>query len=332
MPEYVAVAAPGVTLPVLPGEWAQRAFVELNEIPEAAVEALHELKLRIADDTELHACTDDAFLLRFLRARKFNISKAFTMLQRYYRMKEESPELFRIPRPSERLHILEMNAQCVLDDRDHNGSRVYIFRVGQFKKFTTLAAAKKAQPLTYQQPPTETYDEAKVDTSLVTVEDVFSTNVLALEHVVREPETQVGGITVIVDMTGFGLQQHAKFLSPYYARRTVEVIQETFPLRFKGFHVINQPFYFDAVFAVLRPFLKEKIRQRIYLHGKDLSSLHSYVDQAILPVEYGGLQSEFDNTRWRQQLLELEQEFMELETFGYKHQDEINDKEEIDLL
>ncbi|XP_054284633.1 clavesin-2-like isoform X2 [Macrosteles quadrilineatus] len=302
MPEYVAVAAPGVTLPVLPGEWAQRAFVELNEIPEAAVEALHELKLRIADDTELHACTDDAFLLRFLRARKFNISKAFTMLQRYYRMKEESPELFRIPRPSERLHILEMNAQCVLDDRDHNGSRVYIFRV------------------------------AKVDTSLVTVEDVFSTNVLALEHVVREPETQVGGITVIVDMTGFGLQQHAKFLSPYYARRTVEVIQETFPLRFKGFHVINQPFYFDAVFAVLRPFLKEKIRQRIYLHGKDLSSLHSYVDQAILPVEYGGLQSEFDNTRWRQQLLELEQEFMELETFGYKHQDEINDKEEIDLL
>lgn len=31
----------------LQGEWAQRAFVELNESPEAAVEALHELKLKI---------------------------------------------------------------------------------------------------------------------------------------------------------------------------------------------------------------------------------------------------------------------------------------------
>jgi hypothetical protein len=40
-------------------------------------------------------------------------------------------------------------------------------------------------------------------------------------------------------------------------------------LRFKGFHVINQPFYFDAVFAVLKPFLKDKIRRRV-------SKLHTY--------------------------------------------------------
>lgn len=49
---------------------------------------------------------------------------------------------------------------------------------------------------------------------------------------------------------------------------------------------------------------------QIYLHGKNLSSLHSYVDQAILPAEYGGQQSEFDNTRWRQELIHLEDEFV----------------------
>uniref|UniRef100_A0A1B6KFT5 CRAL-TRIO domain-containing protein n=1 Tax=Graphocephala atropunctata TaxID=36148 RepID=A0A1B6KFT5_9HEMI len=301
MPEYSGEEAGAVYS--LQGEWAQRAFVELNESPEVAVEALHELKLRIAEDADLHACTDDTFLLRFLRARKFDTTKAFALLQRYYLMKLECPDLFRTPRPSEKTHVLEMQAQCVLDDRDHNGSRVYIFRV------------------------------EKCDTSRITVEDVFSTNVLALEHIVREPESQVAGITVIVDMTGFGLQQHAKFLSPYYARRTVDVIQETFPLRFKGFHVINQPFYFDAVFAVLKPFLKEKIRQRIYLHGKDLSSLHSYVDANILPAEYGGIQGELDNMGWRQKLLQLEDEFMEMETFGYKgHEQPAKQPEEIDLL
>lgn len=48
---------------------------------------------------------------------------------------------------------------------------------------------------------------------------------------------------------------------------------------------------------------------QIYFHGKNLSSLHSYVDQAILPAEYGGQQTEFDNTRWRQELIHLEDEF-----------------------
>jgi hypothetical protein len=47
-------------------------------------------------------------------------------------MKLRCPELFRTPRPSEKLHILEMQAQNMLEDRDSNGRRVYIFRVGQY--------------------------------------------------------------------------------------------------------------------------------------------------------------------------------------------------------
>lgn len=47
------------------------------------------------------------------------------------------------------------------------------------------------------------------------------------------------------------------------ARKTVEVVQEAFPLRFKAFHVLHEPFYFDAVLAVLKPFLKDKIRRRV---------------------------------------------------------------------
>lgn len=67
-------------------------------------------------------------------------------------------------------------------------------------------------------------------------------------------------------MSGLSLQ-HAKFFTPYYARRMVELVQETFPLRFKGFHIINEPFYFDAVMAVLKPFLKDKIRKRVTINN-----------------------------------------------------------------
>ncbi|XP_075214787.1 alpha-tocopherol transfer protein-like [Lycorma delicatula] len=269
-------------------EWVERAKQELNETPEKTKESLAAIRKLLEAEIGLNAKNDDAFLLRFLRAKKFDVSKAFSMLQRYYQMKAESPELFRVPLPSKKLHILEMQCQTMLPERASNGSRVYIFRVD------------------------------KCNISKVTVDDVFCTNVMALELVVREPETQVAGLTAVVDMNGFGLQQHAKFLSPYYAKRTVDVIQETFPLRFKGFHVVNQPFYFDAIFAVLKPFLKEKIRRRIYLHGKDLNSLHNFINKDILPLEYGGVEP-FDNSRWRRALLNLEDEFIELEKYGYNY-------------
>lgn len=52
-------------------------------------------------------------------------------------------------------------------------------------------------------------------------------------------------------------------MSPHLSKRTVEVIQETFPMRFKAFHILHEPFYFDAILTVLKPFLKEKIRRRV---------------------------------------------------------------------
>lgn len=94
------------------------------------------------------------------------------------------------------------------------------------------------------------------------MEEIFRTNILALEQIVREPETQVAGIVVVLDMSGLNLQ-HVKFFTPYYAKKMVELVQETFPLRFKGFHIVNEPFYFDAVMAIVKPFLKDKIRKRV---------------------------------------------------------------------
>ena len=50
-------------------------------------------------------------------------------------MKLRCPELFKVPLPSEKQYILEMQAQNMLEDRDGNGRRVYIFRVGQYLCF-----------------------------------------------------------------------------------------------------------------------------------------------------------------------------------------------------
>jgi CRAL/TRIO domain len=121
----------------------------------------------------------------------------------------------------------------------------------------------------------------KCDPYKVPVEHVFRSNVLALEDAIRDPEVQIGGLVVLLDMAGLGFA-HARYLSPHLAKRTVEVVQEGFPMRFKGefcchllqflclffsfqtaFHVLHEPFYMDAILSVLKPFLKDKIRRRV---------------------------------------------------------------------
>lgn len=85
---------------------------------------------------------------------------------------------------------------------------------------------------------------------------------MALENSIRDPRTQIGGLVALVDFSGLRLG-HAKYLSPHLAKRTVEVIQDVFPMRFKAFHILHEPFYFDAILAILKHFLKEKIRNRV---------------------------------------------------------------------
>lgn len=41
------------------------------------------------------------------------------------------------------------------------------------------------------------------------------------------------------------------------------IFQDKIPLRVKAVHVVNQPFYFNAIYAVFRPFLKKKLRKRV---------------------------------------------------------------------
>lgn len=93
-------------------------------------------------------------------------------------------------------------------------------------------------------------------------EKVFRSNIMALENAIRDPRTQIGGLVVLLDMAGVRFA-HAKFLSPHLAKRSAEVIQDSFPMRFKAFHILHEPFYFDAVLALIKPFMSEKIRNRV---------------------------------------------------------------------
>ncbi|XP_034231455.1 alpha-tocopherol transfer protein-like [Thrips palmi] len=275
----------------LTGSWLQRARDELHEDPASTAALLDRLRGLVQEDGDLRARCDDGFLIRFLRARKFNVVKAHKTVQRYYHMKRKHPNLFRADNLDRLDGMMAAEMHGVLEGRDNEGCRVLSVKIDNYNG------------------------------SLHTVDDFFRLNVVALEQMVRDPETQVSGIVVIVDLGGFGLQ-HAAFLAPYYVKNTTEVIQESFPLRFKGFHVVNQPFYFAALYAVIRPFMKEKMKRRVVLHGTRFDELHKVVPKDILPQQYGGPPAGFQYARWASALHGLAGYFAELESFGYPEEAE----------
>lgn len=53
-------------------------------------------------------------------------------------------------------------------------------------------------------------------------------NLLMLEIISENPETQLAGMVGIADFTGFKWREHYTFLSPYYAKKSAETIQVSF--------------------------------------------------------------------------------------------------------
>ena len=78
----------------------------------------------------LNCPTDDAFLLRFLRARKFDYERAYQLLVNYYTVRAENPDVFKDFKPSTIKHVLEDGVSTFLPKRNKDGQAVLFFRPG----------------------------------------------------------------------------------------------------------------------------------------------------------------------------------------------------------
>jgi len=267
-------------------DWQKRAQEELQEKAEWRDRDIQALRDLVLAEENLICSSRDEFLIKFLRAKKFDYEKSFKMLQRYCAMRSRSPQNFGKSLPSLGKAVLECELQTVLPHRDSQARRVMILRLGRW------------------------------DTSYTTPEDIFSTNLMCLELLAKEQRTQISGIVALVDMEGFGWE-HMMQLSVDYIKNVVSLVQNSFPIRFREIHIINESYLFDMTYALVKPFLSEKIRTRIRFHGSDLESLHRVIPPAILPRDYGGDQPPFSNSGLREALENMEDFFQELRSFGY---------------
>ncbi|XP_075992609.1 alpha-tocopherol transfer protein-like isoform X2 [Anticarsia gemmatalis] len=264
---------------------------ELRETPEIIKPAVEELRRLLEEDTELLVPTDnECWLIRFLRPCKFYPESAYDLIKRYYAFKQKHAKHYDGLIPSKETNVFNQNVLTVLPTRDQFGRRVLVLELG-----------KKWKP------------------SKCSLDEVFKGCVLFLEAAMLEPETQICGAVVIFDMDGLSMQHVLQF-TPSFANRIVDWLQEAIPLRIKGLYIINQPFIFDMVFKIFKPFLKEKLRSRIVFMGNDRKILHEHISPKCLPDKYGGTLNipSVSGAQWLELLLMCDKEFSAINSYGYK--------------
>ncbi|XP_047499808.1 clavesin-2-like [Penaeus chinensis] len=230
--------------------------------------------------------TDQSFLLRFLRARKFRVGDAFLLLCRYFEYRQRHRELFRglnVGGGGEgggvggggttgiQAALLD-GLPGVLAERDPCGRPVIV-----------LLASN--------------WDHSRYD-----VRVVYQAVLLTLERLVEDESVQANGVVAILDWSNFPARLTTS-LSPKLLRLMLDGLQDAFPLRLGAIHLVNQPWYVEAALGLARPFLKEKLRSRIHVHGNNLATLHAQVPPRLLPAELGGEGAEYHPHTWASTML-----------------------------
>ncbi|CAL1273965.1 unnamed protein product [Larinioides sclopetarius] len=267
-------------------ELLEKAERELMEKPSWRDRDIQALRDMISDDPDLVSRSDDAFLLRFLRARKFDYTRSFTLLQNYYMMRVKHANIFKDFTPSALKHVHQLNLQGFLPYRDPEGRAIFVFRGGLW------------------------------DPSLCSADDLFRANVICLEKQIDDPLTQINGVVALLDMKMLGFH-HVRHFSPSHALKVVSLVQDSFPARFKAVHIVNEPALFDLVLTIVKPLISEKLKKRIYTHGTNMKTLHSHIPPDILPCEFGGSMGPFNNKAFIEKLAEEEETFIQSQMYGY---------------
>ncbi|KAK8788720.1 hypothetical protein V5799_021498 [Amblyomma americanum] len=143
-------------------------------------------------ETLLECPTDDAFLLKFLRGRKFDVQRAFKNVKKYFEVRRDNPEMFE----ALGLHGVPFDVACrvhrlvaVSRKTDPEGRGVIMYKIGSWRP------------------------------DICSLNDIFRIALLYSEHLLLREEFQTKGIVAVLDL---------EHLSPYHLVHYTPSVIRTF--------------------------------------------------------------------------------------------------------
>ncbi|KAK5637981.1 hypothetical protein RI129_012276 [Pyrocoelia pectoralis] len=259
---------------------------ELNEDVDTRENMLETMKEWLAKQPHLPDTWDECRIMTFLRGCNFSLERCKKKLDLYFTMRTAAPEFFsnrNIKNPE--LQEIIKKANCPpLPGLTKDGRRVVVLR-GLDKNYTTPALQ----------------DGMKI---VLMIGDIR----LAAE------EVGVAGDVYILDASVV-TPAHFSKVTPGVVKKFLVCVEEAYPVKLKEVHVVNAHPLVDTIFNWVKPLLKEKIRNRVYIHSDGYESLHKFIPKEVLPEEYGGTAGKVQDfhDQWMKKLEEYTPWFEEQE-------------------
>ena len=214
------------------------------------------LRLRMRNNKDLaNGTLNDKFLLKYLRARDYDIDESYKLIKGYFQMRKSNPEMFRTT--SDVRELVNASVCRVLPHRGPAGETIFIVRAGQWNLSKWSAA------------------------------DTLAATITELELAALDEETQKNGVIEVMDIRGFTMF-HFLRLNPFVVKLGTDITDRCLPLKFKRIHVINGNRFMQLAWTLVKPLLGESIKSRIVFHGSDLTKLYDDIPRDLLPSTVGG--------------------------------------------
>ncbi|CAH1171343.1 unnamed protein product [Phaedon cochleariae] len=232
---------------------------ELRENETARRECLAHLRDWIGRNPDLQNCiTDDNFLLRFLRVKKFSLAMAEQTLLKYLNFRKKFKHImFDLDYTDTKIsELIDSGYIFVSPFRDCNGRRVVI------------------------------YDSSKFDIQKFDGTDMSRAHAITYETLMDDEENQILGVSHVGDVSAVGPSFIGLFSITEFAY-LIRWGEQSFPMRHKDIHVVNIPTALKYVYDFARSLMSQKLKERLVVHDS-LKQLHQKVSARCLPSEFGG--------------------------------------------
>ncbi|NXD57867.1 S14L2 protein, partial [Corvus moneduloides] len=206
---------------------------------------------------------DDYFLLKWLRARSFDLPKAEAMLRK-------SPRVcVRCPEPPVLLQVIRKYMSGGMCGYDREGSPVWYEIVGPLDAKGLLFSASKQDLLKNK------FRDCEV-----------------LRHECDQQSKKLGKkiemVMMVYDCEGLGLKHLWKPAVDTYGE-ILSMFEENYPESLKRLFIVKAPKLFPVAYNLVKHFLSEDTRKKVVVLGSNWKEvLQKYIDPAQIPVEYGG--------------------------------------------